>query len=377
MKLENYTIMAMSKKGFTLVELIVSFTVLAILLSGIIALLPSFFNQYNHVQNTARTQSIGTTLLEMLEGQLGYATSTINIVTTNSDDFDIIEFDDKDGNEVKLSVLTDSFKDYLGTSEDYEINENNNKLAENLFIFHYTETKSVENVDKTLRDAVNWGYNDDFYMNNIVKEFHVELAGSEYRKNVLRVSFVLANSRNGMENKFTRLIECSNFKNTANNGITVDDENISNDQNGSGSITITDSSGVQHTFNATLDWNEVKEKINKEGWNTVQGGILSDGKNFYLIYYWSLYIPKDESDFTLEQLANKYQNIFIKLEPTTKLWIESDCYDKGNGAGVVWRPIPQVGDLCYYKGHYYVVPSPINENTFPPSGWVQLYQDGR
>lgn len=214
--------MEMNKKGFTLVELIVSFAVLMILLGGVVALLPTFFNQYNHVQNTARTQSIGTTLLEMLEGQLGYATSTINIITTKSDDYDIIEFDDKDGNEVKLSVLTDGFKEYLDTGENYVIDESNNKLDNDLFIFHYSETKSVENVDKTLRDAVNWGYNTDFYMNNIVKEFHVEPAGSEYRKNVLRISFILMNSRNGMESKFVRLIECSNFKNTYNNGITVD-----------------------------------------------------------------------------------------------------------------------------------------------------------
>lgn len=367
--------MEMNKKGFTLVELIVSFAVLMILLGGVVALLPAFFNQYNHVQNTARTQSIGTTLLEMLEGQLGYATSTINIVTTKSDDYDIIEFDDKDGNEVKLSVLTDSFKEYLNTNEGYIIDESNNKLDNDLFIFHYSETKSVENADKTLRDAVNWGYNTDFYMNNIVKEFHVEPAGSEYRKNVLRVSFILVNSRNGMENKFTRLIECSNFKNTYNNGITVDG-NDSSDQNGSGTVTLTDSKGGKHTFRATLDWEEVKKKIENYQGNTVEGGILGDGDDLFLIYNWSNYIHKDELELTVKQLAVKYPQMFLKLEPTNKIWIAEDRFDKGNGSGIVWKPCPNTGELCYYEGIYYVASNPIGEFTMPPSGWVKLYKNG-
>lgn len=54
------------------------------------------FNQYNHVQNTARTPKYWYNIIRVVKDQLGYATSTINIVTTKSDDYDIIEFDDKD-----------------------------------------------------------------------------------------------------------------------------------------------------------------------------------------------------------------------------------------------------------------------------------------
>lgn len=367
--------MEMNKKGFTLVELIVSFAVLMILLGGVVALLPTFFNQYNHVQNTARTQSIGTTLLEMLEGQLGYATSTINIITTKSDDYDIIEFDDKDGNEVKLSVLTDSFKEYLDNGENYVIDESNNKLDNDLFIFHYSETKSVENVDKTLRDAVNWGYNTDFYMNNIVKEFHVEPAGSEYRKNVLRISFILMNSRNGMESKFVRLIECSNFKNTYNNGITVDNDDVNNDQNGSGTVTLTDSKGGKHTFKATLDWEEVKKKIENYQGNTVEGGILGEGDDLYLIYNWSNYIHKDELELTVKQLAAKYPQMFLKLEPTTKIWIAEDRVKMYSD--YIWPVKPKIGELCYFKGTYYVAASQdIGQYSMPPDQWIGLYKNG-
>lgn len=375
MKLETCTIMEMNKKGFTLVELIVSFAILMILLGGVVALLPAFFNQYNHVQNTARTQSIGTTLLELLEGQLGYATSTINIVTTKSDDYDIIEFDDKDGNEVKLSVLTDSFKEYLNNSENYIIDKGNNKLDKDLFIFHYTETKSVENADKTLRDAVNWGYNTDFYMNNIVKEFHVQPAGNEYRRNVLQVSFTLINSRNGMENKFTRLIECSNFKNTYNNGITVDNDDINSDKNGCGTVTLTDSKGSKHIFTATLDWEEEKKKIENNLGNTVQGGILCDGDDLYLIYKWSDYIPKDELDMTVKQLVAKYPQMFLRLETTSKIWIAEDRIKMYSD--YIWPVKPKIGELCYFKGTYYVAASQyIGQYSMPPDQWIELYKNG-
>lgn len=383
--------MKINKKGFTLVELIVSFTVLAILLGSVIALLPSFYNQYNHVQNTARTQSIGTTLLELLESQLGYATSNINILTTINDDYDIVEFDDKDGNEVKLSVVTDSYKDYLldeKIGEGYDLNESNNKLADNLFIFHYTETKVTDGTDKTLRDAVNWGYNSDFYMNNIVKEFHVEPAGSEYRKNVLRISFVLMNSRNGMEIKFTRLIECSNFQNSSNNGITVDgkyndadeditdnDKNDAGNQNGTGTVTLTDSKGSKHIFRATLDWEEEKNKIENNLGNTVQGGILGDGDDLYLIYRWSNYIHSDELNLSIKELAAKYPQMFLKLEPTNKIWIAEDRIKVYSDN--IWPEKPKIGDLCYLDGVYYVAASEyIGQYSMPPDQWIRLYKNG-
>lgn len=204
-----------SKKqsGFTLVELIVSFAVLSILLGAVAVLLPSFLNQYNHVQSTSRTQTIGNTLMEMIEGQLSYATSSINLNTVDNNGFTIVEYDDQDGNAVYMSVLTDAFKTKYGSE---------NKLSNDLFVLRYSEASDSGNAGLVSRQAIDWGYTDDFYLTNKVTAFTVSKAPSDYRENVLEVSFTLTNSKNGMENKFTRLVECTNFASTTNNDITID-----------------------------------------------------------------------------------------------------------------------------------------------------------
>lgn len=350
-----------SKKqsGFTLVELIVSFAVLSILLGAVAVLLPSFLNQYNHVQSTSRTQTIGNTLMEMIEGQLSYATSSINLNTVDNNGFTIVEYNDQDGNAVYMSVLTDAFKTKYGSE---------NKLSNDLFVLRYSEASDSGNAGLVSRQAIDWGYTDDFYLTNKVTAFTVSKAPSEYRENVLEVSFTLTNSKNGMENKFTRLVECTNFASTTDNDITIDGK----DPSGGGSIFIPDSTGRLHEFKATLDWEEVKKEIIKDGWHTVNGGILTDGKNFYLCSNWSQFVQKESGDITLEYIVNKYPSYFLKLETTTKLWIESDRYVKPNGAGTVWKPCPQKGDLCYFGNKYYVAPSSIGEYTFPPGGWIEI-----
>lgn len=207
-----------SKKqsGFTLVELIVSFAVLSILLGAVAVLLPSFLNQYNHVQSTSRTQTIGNTLMEMIEGQLSYATSSINLNTVDNNGFTIVEYDDQDGNAVYMSVLTDAFKTKYGSE---------NKLSNDLFVLRYSEASDSGNAGLVSRQAIDWGYTDDFYLNNKVTAFTVSKAPSDYRENILEVSFTLTNSKNGMRNTFTRLVECTNFASTTNNDITIDGGN--------------------------------------------------------------------------------------------------------------------------------------------------------
>lgn len=210
------------KLGFTLVELIVSFSVLSILLAAVAVLLPSFLNQYNHVQSTSRTQTVGNTLMEMIEGQLSYATSQINLITTENDDFTVVEYNDQDGNTIDMSVLTDQFETNFGLEED-------SSISNGLFILKYAQLADLEDENLVTRNAIDWGYTDDFYIGNTVTAFTVTKAASEYRENVLEVSFTLTNSKNGMENTFTRLIECTNFASTTNNDIVIDGKDPSED----------------------------------------------------------------------------------------------------------------------------------------------------
>ena len=57
----------MRTKGFTLVELIVTFAIFTLLMGSVAALLPNFAKQYSYVQNSVQTDKIGTTLLDLIE----------------------------------------------------------------------------------------------------------------------------------------------------------------------------------------------------------------------------------------------------------------------------------------------------------------------
>lgn len=350
------------KFGFTLVELIVSFAVLSILLGAVAVLLPSFLNQYNHVQSTSRTQTIGNTLMELIEGQLSYATSSINLNTVDNNGFTIVEYDDQDGNAVYMSVLTDDFKTKYGSE---------NKLSNNLFILRYAEASDSGDAGLVNRQAIDWGYTDDFYLNNKVTAFTVSKAPSEYRENILEVSFTLTNSKNGMENKFTRLVECTNFASTTNNDITIDgaDPNPPDIPDDTEKFPNTD------IVIQTNVW-PVRENYDKDnpGWANVTikpSGIFKwkDGNYYIICKEYSLNFQEWMTD-----PGGMALNYFVTEKLTGNIVEFNNPYDDSEQLVGLQR-----GDLCKIGNDYYVFNdggdkgySPLNSNPDYSNKWYKI-----
>lgn len=326
-----------SKKqsGFTLVELIVSFAVLSILLGAVAVLLPSFLNQYNHVQSTSRTQTIGNTLMEMIEGQLSYATSSINLNTVDNNGFTIVEYNDQDGNAVYMSVLTDAFKTKYGSE---------NKLSNDLFVLRYSEASDSGNAGLVSRQAIDWGYTDDFYLTNKVTAFTVSKAPSEYRENVLEVSFTLTNSKNGMENKFTRLVECTNFASTTNNDITIDGVDPTPPEVPDDTEKFPETDIELWPNQWPVRENYPKEYPQSENVPIKSGGIFkwTDGKYYVIYNNYSLAFSQWESG-----PGGMAASAHVTVEITGK-FISYDDNPNEEKTDV------NRGDMCKYGGSYYV-----------------------
>lgn len=352
------------KQGFTLVELIVSFSVLSILLAAVAVLLPSFLNQYNHVQSTSRTQTVGNTLMEMIEGQLSYATSQINLITTENGDFTVVEYNDQDGNTIDMSVLTEQFETNFGLEED-------SSISSGLFILRYAELADLEDENLVTRNAIDWGYTDDFYIGNTVTAFTVTKAASEYRENVLEVSFTLTNSKNGMENTFTRLIECTNFASTTNNDIVVDGKDPSD--------------GDDDTLFPVVDsyWPS-PESFNTEGdeWNNSKmvnpGGIFKHTDNKYYVVISNTQVTKQmaaDGPGEFDAGGSYHYNTCITITGTVY------TYEKlSELANAGWDKPKQIiyrGDICEKDGVYYVCKvtsdgSWINTDVDNASSWYRV-----
>lgn len=322
------------QSGFTLVELIVSFAVFSILLGAVAVLLPSFLNQYNNVQSTSRTQTTGNTLMEMIEGQLSYATSSINLNTEDNDDFTVVEYDDQDGNAVYLSVLTEAFKTKYGY-------ENEDKLSNGLFVLRYAEANDSEDIGLVSRKAIDWGYTDDFYINNKVTAFTVKKAGSDYRENVLEVSFTLTNNKNGMKNTFTRLVECTNFAATVNNDITIDGADpISPDVPDD-----TEAFPVVDSY-----WPNPDSYSNEwTGKSVNAGGIFkySDG-NYYVVYKYLGYVSKNDA----KNGPGSFSWGVAKITGT--IYTYEELLKLNNVPASQKKEIIYRGDICIKDGVYYV-----------------------
>ena len=84
------------RKGFTLVEMVITMTLLAIFFASSIVVLGSFTRVYYRVQELNRALLIGDTILQSVEEQLKVAVR-INEIYTDSEHGQVILFTDSDG----------------------------------------------------------------------------------------------------------------------------------------------------------------------------------------------------------------------------------------------------------------------------------------
>lgn len=192
----------MQNKGFTLVELIVTFAIFSFLMASVAAILPNFAKQYSYVQNSVQVDKIGTTLLDLIESELSYADTVLDISQKDSNENSVVEY--RNNNLIKVRMGVVDADNAIYNNIEPEVNdEQKNYLDEGLLVLVYYP------VDSTSRPSV-WGYTENYYVKNHIISFRVEKASDVYRDNILKITLTLKHDETGQEKTFTRYIECKN-----------------------------------------------------------------------------------------------------------------------------------------------------------------------
>lgn len=193
----------MKNKGFTLVELIVTFAIFSLLMTSVAAILPNFAKQYSYVQNSVQVDKIGTTLLDLIESELSYADTVLDIKESNNNS--VVEYRNSNLIKVRMGIV-DADNAIYNNIEPAVSNEQKNYLDKGLLVLVYYP------VDSTSSPSV-WGYTENYYVKNRIISFKVEKASDVYRDNILKITLTLKHSETGQEKTFTRYIECKNVSN--------------------------------------------------------------------------------------------------------------------------------------------------------------------
>lgn len=191
----------MQNKGFTLVELIVTFAIFSLLMASVAAILPSFAKQYSYVQNSVQVDKIGTTLLDLIESELSYADTVLDIKESNNNS--VVEYRNNKLIKVRMGVV-DADNAIYNNIEPAVSDEQKNYLAEGLLVLVYYPVDSISSPSV-------WGYTENYYVKNHITSFRVEKASDVYRDNILKITLTLKHDETGQEKTFTRYIECKNI----------------------------------------------------------------------------------------------------------------------------------------------------------------------
>lgn len=191
----------MQNKGFTLVELIVTFAIFSFLMASVAAILPNFAKQYSYVQNSVQVDKIGTTLLDLIESELSYADTVLDIKESNNNS--VVEYRNSNLIKVRMGIV-DADNAIYNNIEPAVSNEQKNYLDKGLLVLVYYP------VDSTSSPSV-WGYTENYYVKNRIISFKVEKASDIYRDNILKITLTLKHDETGQEKTFTRYIECKNI----------------------------------------------------------------------------------------------------------------------------------------------------------------------
>ncbi|MDD3403023.1 MAG: prepilin-type N-terminal cleavage/methylation domain-containing protein [Hespellia sp.] len=379
-----------SKKGMTLVELVVTFALMALFAMSTTQLLSVAIKTYHQLRGLNDARQVSDTLLEKITGEIEGAQTSLEQTETSTDSSasihiygggEVIQLRDRTGSKIAITA-SDSAGEITGRTVETTYADNQ------LLIYYYQLNNDSGNVRY---EAVDWTYDSPADLGFQIDKLTFSQAdptGVEYPQNVIKVVLTVKSDQYG---SFTaiRYVECYNY-------VTDQDfEKIKDDSSGSGGggetgggddgsgsskpttagavvITLPDSLKNEHSLKNSLDWETVKSKIGGSGWNVESGSILTDSTGTYICYNWSQWVwIKDGSDFTLADLVLKYPGSFKKIDNTSVL-IAEDRTVLDNNRGTIWDPLPEKGTICYYGGSYYIAPTEIGQYTMPPDGWIKI-----
>jgi len=190
-----------AKKGATLVELVVTFALLAIFLTGVAVIFSACLGMYDTAKMKANARSVTQTLLDKVSGEISGAqggsgdtyTMTIQKHTGQNASGNVLPYEDSAC--IAFCGKTNS-QVYIAVSSD-----------KHLLIHYRPVTDRVQNWE-----AVDWTFDDAVYRNFIIDSLSFDVVSVNGRKtNIIRVSLQITDPASGFSMNAERYVECYNF----------------------------------------------------------------------------------------------------------------------------------------------------------------------
>lgn len=191
-----------NNKGYTLVELIVTFALTALFISSATLVLTTHMKLSTHMRDLSQQQILADTLLNDMENKLSNCVKDRPNIT-EGDEIDKIHFLDINYYPTDITVNTDEYRkgEHIG-----------NEVSGAVVLYIYDKVKpSDESAPESSHDYVYWAYPSATYTNNEVTGLKIEFVG-ESDKVVVKITLKLKNQRTGAIYTDIRYAECYNLE---------------------------------------------------------------------------------------------------------------------------------------------------------------------
>lgn len=194
-----------NQKGYTLIELIVTFVLLGLLVAAAASVLSPFMRLHLNQTNIAHAQTLSDILLSKISGQL---TSAEKILEGTPEDY--IQFINED-NELVTIATFQTFKDN-GLDIDSETRKllDDGTLKNNILNIDYASIEIGPNgeiLPKT--NNSDWYYGVRSYQSNEISRLAFEFNTS---KKTVKIILQLKNIKTGYEYETSKIVKCINLK---------------------------------------------------------------------------------------------------------------------------------------------------------------------
>lgn len=192
------------KKGYTLVELIVTFALIALFMSCAAMVVGTYMKIHTHTRDLAQQQVLADTLLDDVQNKLSKCVNVSksgisNAVTISDDGENGHKISFYDENYYPITICINPGK------EGYPDNDTEGSVL--LYIYNWTKE------DGQPAKYVYWSYPDRTYLDNKVTKFNIaEVNTKDSGKVVYEVSLTLESLRTKAKYTDTRYIECANLE---------------------------------------------------------------------------------------------------------------------------------------------------------------------
>ena len=210
--MQEWNIKVKNEKGYTLIELIVTFVLIGIFMLSATAVTSAFMRVHLKVTSASKGQTVADTILEKINGEISQAQREYlpDTETENINYSVLIEHGPENGDEGRKDRIKYINKDGIvvqcGLIEDVASDKTKEKAAagsldNEMLVFHYNA------VDE--EDIVDWDYGSPTYMGMKISQLQFDLVGD----NAIKVTVTLYNKKTGYRFTTFKMVECYNLRN--------------------------------------------------------------------------------------------------------------------------------------------------------------------